>query len=82
MLPVGLTPREMDVLQLVAQGLTDSEVAKRLFVSPLTVGSHLTSVYNKLGVNPRVEAARFAIEQGVSGPFSHQPPCVPGAEST
>ena len=71
-LPAGLTPREMDVLQLVAQGLTDSEVAERLFVSPRTVGSHLTSVYNKLGVNSRVAATRFAIEQGLSGTSSEE----------
>ncbi|CAN5644816.1 hypothetical protein BH23CHL2_BH23CHL2_03510 [soil metagenome] len=65
--PAGLTPREVEVLQLVADGLTDAEVAERLFVSPRTVNSHLTSVYNKLGVNSRVEAARFAVEQGLTG---------------
>jgi DNA-binding CsgD family transcriptional regulator len=66
--PAGLTPREAEVLGLVARGLTDAEVAEQLFISPRTVGVHLTSVYNKLGVNSRVEATRFAVEQGLTGP--------------
>jgi DNA-binding NarL/FixJ family response regulator len=60
--PAGLTAREAEVLQLVAQGLTDAQVAERLFVSPRTVGQHLRSIYNKLGVSTRLAAARFAIE--------------------
>lgn len=63
--PAGLTPREVAVLQLIADGLTDAEAAERLFVSPRTVNSHLTSVYNKLGVNSRAAATRIAVEQGL-----------------
>ncbi|MGA7668946.1 MAG: AAA family ATPase [Nitrolancea sp.] len=59
----GLTPRELDVLQLIAQGLTDAEVAKRLFLSPRTVSTHLTSVYGKLNVSSRSAATRVAFEQ-------------------
>jgi predicted ATPase/DNA-binding CsgD family transcriptional regulator len=57
-----LTPREMDVLRLVAQGLTDAEIAERLDISYRTVSTHLTSIYNKLGINSRVTAVRFAVE--------------------
>ncbi|HYI15358.1 MAG TPA: response regulator transcription factor, partial [Thermomicrobiales bacterium] len=64
--PAGLTPREVDVLQLVAQGLTDTEVAERLFMARRTVNTHLTSIYTKLGVNSRAAATRFAVEQGLT----------------
>ena len=60
--PLRLTPREMDVLRLLAQGLTDAEIAGRLGISYRTVSTHLTSVYNKLGINSRVAAVRIAIE--------------------
>ena len=58
----GLTARELDVLRLVAEGLTDQEVAERLFVSPRTVGAHLTSIYSRLNVSSRTAAARIALE--------------------
>jgi len=52
-----LTAREVEVLGLVAEGLNDQEVAQRLYLSPRTVGRHLTSVYRKLGVGSRTAAA-------------------------
>jgi len=61
--PAGLSAREVEVLRLVAQGLTNPQVAARLFVSPRTVGQHLSSIYNKLGVATRAAATRFAVEQ-------------------
>ena len=61
--PAGLTAREVEVLQLVAQGLTDAQVADRLVISPRTVNTHLTSIYNKLGVDTRTAASRFAVDQ-------------------
>jgi DNA-binding CsgD family transcriptional regulator len=64
--PAGLSAREVDVLRLVAQGLTDAEVAQRLFISPRTVTTHLSSIYNKLGVSSRTAATRFAFEQGIA----------------
>jgi predicted ATPase/DNA-binding CsgD family transcriptional regulator len=60
--PAGLTAREVEVLRLVAQGLTDMRVAEQLIISPRTVNSHLTSIYNKLGVDSRTAATRFAVE--------------------
>ena len=63
--PAGLTGREVEVLRLVARGMTDAEAAEELFISPRTVSQHLRSVYNKLGVNNRAEAAVRAVELGV-----------------
>jgi DNA-binding CsgD family transcriptional regulator len=56
----ALTAAEKAVAQLVAEGLTNREVAERLFVSPHTVNSHLRHVFTKLGINSRVELARLA----------------------
>jgi DNA-binding CsgD family transcriptional regulator len=53
------------VLQLVAQGLSDAEVADRLFLSKHTVNAHLRTIYSKIGVSSRSAAARFAMEQGL-----------------
>jgi DNA-binding NarL/FixJ family response regulator len=64
-IPGGLSPRELDVLRLVAQGLTDAEVAERLYISPRTVSGHLQSVYTKLGLSSRTAAAAFAFEHNL-----------------
>jgi DNA-binding CsgD family transcriptional regulator/tetratricopeptide (TPR) repeat protein len=56
----GLSARELDVLRLAAQGLTNVEIGGRLFISPRTVAQHLHSIYGKLGVNSRTAAAAFA----------------------
>ncbi len=58
----GLSAREVEVLALVARGATNAEVARTLFLSPRTVDWHLSSVYTKLGVRSRTEAARFAVD--------------------
>jgi predicted ATPase/DNA-binding CsgD family transcriptional regulator len=58
----GLTAREVEVLRLVAQGLSDSAVAERLVISPRTVQGHVRSIFNKIHVNSRAAATRFAIE--------------------
>jgi predicted ATPase/class 3 adenylate cyclase/DNA-binding CsgD family transcriptional regulator len=60
--PDGLTAREVEVLRLVAQGLTDAQIAEQLVVSPRTVNTHLTSIYSKIQVSSRVAATRYAIE--------------------
>jgi ATP/maltotriose-dependent transcriptional regulator MalT len=61
--PNGLTGREVEVLRLVAAGLTNAQVAERLFVSRRTVDQHLRSIYTKLGVSSRAAATRFAVER-------------------
>jgi DNA-binding CsgD family transcriptional regulator len=63
--PAGLTSREVEVLGLVATGLTNTQVAQRLFLSPRTVQRHLNSVYHKIGVSSRTAATRFAMEHGL-----------------
>jgi len=57
----ALTPTERDVVRLVSEGLANNDIATRLFVSPRTVQSHLTHVYNKLGVSSRVQLAQEAV---------------------
>ena len=64
--PAGLTSREVEVLGLVAVGMTNAQTAKELFVSPRTVETHLTSIYHKLGVSSRAAATRFALEHGLA----------------
>ena len=61
-LPAGLTNREVEVLGLVATGMTNAQVAEKLFLSPRTVQRHLNSVYHKIGVGSRTAATRFALE--------------------
>jgi DNA-binding CsgD family transcriptional regulator len=56
----SLTPAELDVVRLISEGLANNDVATRLFVSPRTVQSHLTHVYNKLGLTSRVQLAQEA----------------------
>ncbi len=60
--PDGLTAREVEVLRVVAQGLTNEQVAERLVISARTVDTHLTSIYSKIGVSSRAAATRYALE--------------------
>jgi predicted ATPase/class 3 adenylate cyclase/DNA-binding CsgD family transcriptional regulator len=60
--PNGLTAREVEVLRLVAQGLSNAEIAEQLIISLLTVKAHMRSLYNKLGISSRSAATRYAIE--------------------
>jgi DNA-binding CsgD family transcriptional regulator len=62
--PVDLTLRELDVLRLVAEGLSNKQIAHRLGISPRTVNFHLDNLYVKLGVNSRTEAAITALREG------------------
>ena len=59
-LPAGLTAREAEVLRLVAVGLTNNEIAGRLFLSPKTVSRHLSNIFAKIGVSSRASATAFA----------------------
>jgi ATP/maltotriose-dependent transcriptional regulator MalT len=65
--PGGLSAREVEVLRLVAQGMTNAQVAERLYLSPRTVEQHLRSIYNKLGVSTRAAATAFAYEHRLAG---------------
>ena len=63
--PDGLTAREVEVLRLLAQGLTNPQIAEQLVISPQTVHAHLRSMYSKLGVTTRSAATRFAVEHHI-----------------
>ena len=62
----SLTPTERDVVRLVGEGLSNKDVATRLFVSPRTVESHLTHVYTKLGLSSRVQLAQEATRRAAA----------------
>ena len=60
--PGDLSQREIEVLRLLARGLTNAQIAEQLVISPRTVDAHLRSIYSKLAVTSRTAAARYAIE--------------------
>jgi NarL family two-component system response regulator LiaR len=62
---LGLTPREHEILGLIAKGLSNREIAERLFVSENTVKTHGSRVFEKLGVNRRVQAVQRGKELGL-----------------
>jgi HD-GYP domain-containing protein (c-di-GMP phosphodiesterase class II)/DNA-binding CsgD family transcriptional regulator len=63
--PAGLTDREVEVLRLLARGMSNKEIAAELVISPKTVGAHLEHVYAKLGVSNRAMAGLFAAKHGL-----------------
>ena len=63
--PAGLSEREVEVLRLVARGLTNKEVANELEISAKTVGHHLQHAYEKLGVTTRAAATVIALQRGL-----------------
>jgi DNA-binding NarL/FixJ family response regulator len=69
-LPEGLTPREIDVVRLVADGLSNKQVARQLFVSEATVKTHLNHVLAKLDVEGRPGLVAWAWRHGLAGPES------------
>ncbi len=64
-LPEGLTPREVQVLSLLAKGSSDIQIAEALVISPRTVNTHISSIYRKIKVKTRSAATRFAIEHNL-----------------
>ena len=63
--PAGLTPREVEVLRLVARGLSNKEIAGRLVISPKTVANHVEHIYAKIGASTRARASLFAVQHGL-----------------
>src|SRR5918996_5423705 len=63
--PAGLSEREVEVLRLVAQGLSNREIARRLYVSPRTAEHHVQHIYAKIGASSRASAALFAMQHGL-----------------
>jgi len=66
--PDDLSPRELEILGLVARGTTNREAAKRLFISEATVKTHLLHIYAKLGVNDRAAAVAVGFDRGLLTP--------------
>jgi DNA-binding NarL/FixJ family response regulator len=64
-LPGGLSEREAEVLRLAAAGLTNADIADRLFLSPHTIRAHLQRIYTKLDIANRAEAVRYAVDHGL-----------------
>ncbi|MFK0195075.1 response regulator [Kitasatospora sp. NPDC090308] len=65
-LPDGLTQREAEVLALIAAGLSNAEIAGRLFVSPATVKTHINNLFAKTAVRDRAQAVAYAFKHGIS----------------
>jgi DNA-binding NarL/FixJ family response regulator len=61
----GLTPREIEVLRLIAAGDTAKEAARKLEIAPKTADNHIQNLYSKIGVTTRAGAALFALERGL-----------------
>jgi DNA-binding NarL/FixJ family response regulator len=66
--PAGLTPREVEILRLLARGLLNKEIAARLQITPKTVANHVEHIYTKIGVSNRAAASLFATEHGLLEP--------------
>jgi two-component system, NarL family, response regulator LiaR len=61
-----LTEREIDVLKLIAKGLSNTDISKRLFLSEGTIRNHVSSILSKIGVSDRTQAAVIAIQHGIT----------------
>jgi HD-GYP domain-containing protein (c-di-GMP phosphodiesterase class II) len=71
--PAGLTEREIEVLRLLAQGLSNREIAERLVISPRTAGSHVEHIYAKIDASSRATASLFAMQHGLLPDTEREP---------
>jgi len=71
--PGGLTAREVEVLSLLARGHSNKEIAKRLFITPKTVSSHVQHIYTKIDVSSRARATHYATQHGLVGSYEASP---------
>ncbi|MBD1912717.1 response regulator transcription factor [Leptolyngbya sp. FACHB-16] len=62
---IPLSSREQEVLKLIMEGATNTEIARRLYVSPNTIKTHVRNILNKLGVEHRLQAAVVALRHGL-----------------
>ena len=62
---IKLTPREREILALIADALSNQEIADRLFISEYTVKTHVSNLFRKLGINDRVQAVLYALQRGI-----------------
>jgi DNA-binding NarL/FixJ family response regulator len=67
-LPDGLTPREIDVLRLIAAGQSNMEIAKELVITEATVKTHINNLFAKAGVRDRAQAVTYAFRHGIARP--------------
>ncbi len=67
-LPDGLTPREAEVLRLIAAGMSNAEIGEALFVSNATVKTHVNRIFSKANLRDRAQAVRYAYRNGLSSP--------------
>jgi DNA-binding NarL/FixJ family response regulator len=63
--PAGLTAREVDVLRLLARGMSNKEIAAVLVITPKTVGNHVEHIYSKIDASTRASAGLFAMRHGL-----------------
>jgi len=80
--PAGLTAREVEVLVLLARGLSNKQIAERLVITPKTAGNHVEHIYAKIDASSRAAAAMFAVQHGLlpeekMGQSPHAPAAAP-----
>ena len=72
--PAGLTQREVEVLRLLAQGLSNKEIAEQLVISPKTAGTHVEHIYTKIDASSRATASLFALQHGLLPDVEYRAP--------
>jgi HD-GYP domain-containing protein (c-di-GMP phosphodiesterase class II) len=79
--PAGLTQREVEVLRLLARGLSNKQIAERLVISPKTVGNHVEHIYSKIHASTRAAAGLFAMQHGLLPEEGFSRPASPAYSS-